>query len=499
MNGASLKHPALRALPLVIATSLLAGCMVGPDFHRPAAPTADRYTAQALPAALGHGNDAQRLVDGAAVPAQWWTLFHSPELDALVAQALQANPGLQAAQAALRQAQEAQAAGRGALYPSVTADYNASRQRVAGTLASPAASGYDYYTLHTAQLEVSWAPYLFGGNRRALEALRAQTDVQRYQLEATRLSLASNVALAAINAAGLRAQIDATQAIIASQQQTLDSLQRQFAQGAVPEAAVAAQQAALAQAQASLPPLQKQLAQQHDALAALLGRAPAELPEAKIALADLQLPGELPLSLPSRLVEQRPDVRAAEAQLHAASAQVGVAEANRLPKFTLSANAGSSPTKISELFDHGTVFWNLAADVSQPIFNAGSLKHQQRAAEAALDAAKAQYRGTVIGALQNVADTLQALKSDADGLAAAQVAEQSAARSLAIAQKQFALGDVNHLAVLAAEQTRQQAAIALVQAQASRYSDTVALYQALGGGWWRQQDVTVAPAKAGAQ
>ena len=488
-----------RSLPIVLGAALLAGCMVGPDFHRPAPPTVARYTAQPLPDALGNGDDTQRLAAGADVPAQWWTLFHSKRLDALIAQALQANPGLEAAQAALRQAQEAQAAGKGALYPSATADYNVSRQRVAGTLASPAASGYDYYTLHTAQLEVSWAPDLFGGNRRQLEALRAQTDVQRYQLEATRLSLAANVALGAINAADLRAQITATQAIVDSQQQTLDSLRRQFALGAVPEAAVAAQQATLAQAHASLPPLQKQLAQQHDALAALLGRAPAELPETDIELGDLHLPGELPLSLPSRLVEQRPDVRAAEAQLHAASAEVGVAEANRLPKFTLSANAGSSPTRISDLFSHGTMFWNLAADVSQPIFNAGSLKHQQRAAEAALDAAKAQYRGTVIAALQNVADTLQALKADADTLAATQVAAQAAARSLAIAQQQFALGDVNHLAVLQAEQTQQQAAIALVQAEASRYGDTVALYQALGGGWWQQPGVAVAPAKAGAQ
>lgn len=494
MNGASMNRFALRALPLLVAAGLLAGCMVGPDFQRPAPPTADRYTAQPLPATLGGIGDAQHLVVGADVPAQWWTQFHSPELNALVAQALKANPGLAAAQAALRQAQQAQAAGRGALFPSVTADYNVNRQRVAGTLASPAASGYDYYTLHTAQLDVSWAPDLFGGNRRALEALRAQTAVQRYQLEATRLSLAANVVVGAINAAGLRAQIDATQTIVASQQQTLDSLRRQLALGAVPDAAVAAQQASLAQAQAALPPLRKQLAQQDDALAALLGCAPADLPALKLDLDSLKLPTDLPLSLPSQLVAQRPDVRAAEAQLHAASAQVGVAEANRLPRFTLSANAGSSPTNIGDLFSHGTVFWNLAADATQPVFDAGTLRHQQRAAEAAFDAARAQYRSTVVGALQNVADTLQALQADADGLAAAQLAEQSAVRSLAIARKQFALGDIDHLAVLQAGQVQQQAAIALVQARVDRYSDTAALFQALGGGW-RTQD----PAPTGGQ
>ncbi|MEW9570766.1 efflux transporter outer membrane subunit [Rhodanobacter sp. Si-c] len=478
--------PALIGAPLIGAT-LLAGCMVGPDFHRPDAPKNNRYTVQPMPATIGQDGDAQHLVAGMDVPAQWWTLFQSRQLDALVKQSLKANPGLVAAQAALRQAQEAEAAGKGALYPTVTADYNVSRQRIAGTLASPAASGYDYYTLHTAQLSVSWAPDLFGGNRRQLEALRAQTDVQRFELDAARLSLTSNVAVAAIQQAGLRAQVEATRKIIASQQETLDSFQRQLRLGQLALADVAAQQATLAQTQATLPPLQKQLDQQNDALAALLGVAPADAQVPAFDLADLHLPGQLPLNLPSQLVAQRPDVRAAEAQLHAASAQVGVAEANRLPKFTLSANAGSAPTDIGNLFKDGTVFWNLAADVSQPLFDAGSLKHQQRAAEAALDAAKAQYRGTVIAALQNVADTLYALKADADALRAAQIAEQAAQRSLDINRRQFDLGDVNRLAVLQAEQAWQQTEIMLVQAQAARYSDTAALFQALGGGWWQNQ------------
>lgn len=488
-------HRKFRALPILAGATLLAGCMVGPDFHHPAAPETDHYTAQPLPAAIGEGSDAQRLVAGMDVPTQWWTLFRSPQLDALIRQSLKANPGLAAAQASLRQAQEGLAAGKGVLYPTATADYNVTRQRIAGTLASPAASGYDYYTLHTAQLSVSWAPDLFGGNRRQLEALRAQTDVQRYQLEAARLSLTSNVVVAAIEQAGLRAQIEATQKIIANQQETLDSFQRQLKLGQLAQADIAAQQATLAQAQATLPPLQKQLDQQNDALAALLGVAPADAQLPSFDLADLHLPDTLPLSLPSQLVAQRPDVRAAEAQLHAASAQVGVAVANRLPKFTLNANAGSSPTKISDLFSHGTVFWNLGADVAQPLFDAGSLKHQQRAAEAALDGAKAQYRGTVIAALQNVADTLYALKADANGLQAAQAAEQAAARSLAINRHQFALGDVSHLAVLQAEQAWQQAEIALVQARVNRYSDTAALFQALGGGWWQHEKSTAPQAQ----
>ncbi|TAN03452.1 MAG: efflux transporter outer membrane subunit [Rhodanobacteraceae bacterium] len=487
----------LRALSLAVATFALGGCMAVPDFHRPAPPHADRYTAQSLPAELGHGGDAQRLVTGTDVPAEWWTLFHSQPLDALVRQALAANPNMAAAQAALREARENLAAGKGALYPNATADYNVSRQRTAATLASPLASNVDYYTLHTAQVDVSWAPDLFGGTRRQLEALRAQVDVQRFQLAAARLSLSANVVVAAINQAGLRAQIEATRQIIAGQRATLVSLQRQLALGAVPEAAVAAQQAALAQTEAALPPLQKQLEQQGDALAALLGEAPSDAPATRFELADLRLPRELPLTMPAQLVERRPDVRAAEAELHAASAEVGVAIANRLPKFTLSADAGSAPTDIAKLFAHGTLFWSLAADIAEPVFDAGSLKHQQRAAEAAFAAAKAQYRASVIAALQNVADTLYALKSDADALAAAETAARATAHSLDIARRQFALGDIDHLAVLQAEQADQQARIALVQARVNRYGDTAALFQALGGGWWHADHA--ASTTAGAQ
>ncbi|MFK2879467.1 efflux transporter outer membrane subunit [Rhodanobacter hydrolyticus] len=484
-----------RTLPLLAGAALLAGCMVGPDYHRPDAPKDDRYTAQPIPATIGQSGDAQHLVAGMDVPAQWWTLFRSPQLDALIRQSLKANPGLDAAQAALRQAQEAQAAGKGALFPQVTADYNVNRQRVASTLASPAASNAYYYTLHTAQLEVSWAPDLFGGNRRQLEALRAQTDVQRFQLEAARLSLTSNVVVAAIQQAGLRAQVEATQKIIAMQQETLDSFQRQLKLGQLAPSDVTAQTATLAQTQATLPPLQKQLNQQNDAIAALLGQSAADASVTSFNLTDLHLPDTLPLSLPAQLVAQRPDVRAAEAQLHAASAQVGIAVANRLPKLTLSANAGSSPMNIDDLFKDGSAFWNLAADVSEPVFNAGTLKHQQRAAEAALDEAKAQYRGAVVAAMQNVADTLYALKADADALQAAQVAEQAARHSLDINRRQFDLGDVNRLAVLQAEQTWQQAEVALVQARVARYSDTAALFQALGGGWWQDQHDEEAGAK----
>ena len=481
-----LTHPC-RALSLLAGAILLAGCAIGPDYRRPEPPKDERYTAQPMPASIGQNDNAQRLVTDMDVPGQWWTLFRSPQLDALIKRSLTANPELAAAQSALRQAREAQAAGNGALFPQVEADYNVQRQRVAGTLSSPVASNADDYTLHTAQLDVSWAPDLFGGERRQLEALRAQTDVQRFQLEAIRLSLTANVVVAAIQQAGLRAQIQATREIVAAQQATLDSFRRQRELGQLSRADVAAQAAALAQAQAALPPLQKQLAQQNDAIAALLGQSPAEAAVTDFDLADLHLPGTLPLSLPAQSVRQRPDVLAAEAQLHAACAEVGVAMAHRLPKFTLSANAGSSPTDIGQLLKDGTTFWSLAADVSEPLFDAGTLKHQQHAAEAALDQAKAQYRSAVVGALQNVADVLYALKFDAAELQAATAAEQASAHSLAIARTRFALGDADHLVVLQAEQAWQQADIARVQAQVARYDDTAALFQALGGGWWHDQ------------
>lgn len=484
MNGRPFSR--LRTVVLAVLAAgfgLLGGCMAGPDFERPAPPRADHYTAQPLPGTLGTGKDAQHLVPGMDVPAEWWTLFRSTPLNALITQALGANPGLAAARAALRQAQELAAAQQGSLFPGAGVDYQATRERNPATLASPLASGAGYFTLHTAQLSVSYAPDVFGGGRRELESLRAQADVARFELEAARQSLASNVVVAAVNVAGLRAEIAAARSLIAGQRQMLASLQRQLALGAVSEAAVALQRAALAQADAGLPPLRRQLEQQRDALAALLGEPPANAPAAQFKLADLHLPSELPLSLPARLVDRRPDVRAAEAQLRAASAQVGVALANRLPKFALSAGAGSAATNMAGLFAHGTAFWNLAADIAEPIFDAGALKHQQRAAEAAFDAAKAQYRATVIGALQNVADALYALQGDADALGAARAARTAARRSLAIARQQFKLGDADYLAVLQAEQAEQQATGALIAAEVERYNDTAALFLALGGGW----------------
>ena len=474
-----MKQAMIQHLALGCGLALLAGCAVGPDYVRPAAALPASYTAEPLAA------NGQSLTAAQDIPAEWWQLFHSAELNALVTASLQRNPGIEAAQASLRGALENVYAQQGSFYPTVEASFAPSRQKVAGVLASPLASNAYYYNLHTAQVTVSYGPDLWGANRRQVESLKAQAASQRFQLEATRLTLSSNVVNAAIQEAALRGQIKATRAVIDIQTKLLSMLNKQLALGEVGQADVAAQEAALAAAEQALPPLEKQLAVQRNVLTALAGRFPGDGDGARFELADLQLPESLPLTLPSTLVERRPDVRAAEELLHAASADIGVATANRLPSVTLGVNAyGSSATSLSELFKAGSGFWTLAGNITQPVFDGGTLKHRQAAAQAAYDVAAAQYRATVINAFQNVADALQAMHYDAEAMRKAAAAEQAAARSLAIARRQLELGDLSPMALLTSEQTYLQAQLNLVQAEANRLADTVALFQALGGGWW---------------
>jgi NodT family efflux transporter outer membrane factor (OMF) lipoprotein len=487
------------AASLVVALSLVSGCAVGPDFERPAAPDVDGYTsaplAQQTASAEVAGGAAQRLMQGLDIPGQWWTLFHSAALNALIEQALRNNPTLPAAEAALRQAWENVYAEQGAFFPTVVASFSPSRNKTAtGALSAASASGNPFYSLYTGQVAVSYAPDVFGGTRRQVESLAATAEFQRFQLAAAYLTVTSNVVAAAVQEAALRGQIAATEEIIKIETEAVGILRKQLALGQVAGADVAAVEATLAQAEATLPPLQKQLALQRDLLTALIGWLPSQEPAEKFDLAALQLPQELPVSLPSKLVEQRPDVRSAEAQLHAASADIGVAIAAQLPQFTLTGNAGTASNLISQFITTpGTAFWGVAGNVAQTIFDAGTLLHKKRAAEAAFDQAAATYRSTVITAFQNVADSLHALQSDADTLKAAYAAERAAFKSLDIARRQLQLGAIGYLGLLTAENSYDTALLALVQAQAARYADTVALFQALGGGWWNRADVT--PAK----
>ncbi|MGH7090368.1 MAG: efflux transporter outer membrane subunit, partial [Stellaceae bacterium] len=444
----------------------LAGCAVGPDFERPAAPSVSGYSREPQPelttASNARAGAAQRFVRGMDIPGKWWTLFHSRPLNALIERALEANPSLQAAQATLREAQEELYAGGGALFPTVSASASSTREKISG--ASFGRTGQvPILTLNSASVSVSYLLDIWGGSRRELESLAAQANFERFELEATYLTLTSNVVTAAVQEASLRAQIAATQDIINIETQELTGLRRQFAVGAAANTAVLAQAAALAQARAQLPPLEKQLAQIRDQLTAYLGRLPSEEPSATFNLASFELPATLPLSLPSKLVEQRPDIRAAQAQLHEASAQIGVATANLLPQLTLSASYGSEA--VGTLLSPGSSIWSLGAGLTQPIFEGGTLLHRRRAAVAAYDAAAAQYRNTVVTAFQSVADVLRALHTDANGLNAEAAAERAAADSLAASRRQFRNGSISYLSLLNAEQSYQQARINLIQAQ----------------------------------
>jgi len=482
----------VRYLIAASALLLLAGCAVGPNFKRPGAPQVGGYTPAPITitssTANVPGGEAQHIVEGRDISGEWWKLFHSEALDDLIAQSLKANPDLKAAQAALVVARENVKAQRGAYYPSVAVSFAADRSKTSSVVSPFTASGALYYSLFTPQVSVSFVPDVFGLNRRTVESLKAQEQQARFALVATHITLSSNVAAAAIQEASLREQVAATQELIIINTNMLQVVRNQFEKGYVSRLDVAAQESQLAQVTANLPPLLKQLAQQRDLLAVLSGAFPnQEL--AEVELSSLQLPPELPLSLPSQLVEQRPDVRQAEENLHFASAQIGVAVANRLPSFPLTANAGSMALVFSSLFSSGTAFWDLAVGVTQPIFEGGTLAHRERAARAAYVQAGEQYRSTVLTAFQNVADTLNALQQDANALKTAAAVKNAAAVTLDLATKQYQSGYANYLSLLNAEQTYQIAVINLTQAQANRFTDSAALFQALGGGWWNRPDV----------
>ncbi|MDE2440620.1 MAG: efflux transporter outer membrane subunit [Betaproteobacteria bacterium] len=485
------KYPHLgrvrQSLSLIVTTLAAAaatGCAVGPDFQRPAVPAAEAYTREQLTATASaslHGGEAQHFATGIEVDRRWWTAFGSRPLDALVEQAFTQNPSLASAQAALRQARENTAAQFGSYFPTVQAGYARARQKDSANLGAVLSSGEPLYTLHTSQVTVSYVPDVFGLNRRAVESLRAQEEALRFQVDAAYQTLAANVVSAAIQEAALRAQVVAAEGMVDTNRHALDILQRQAKLGVASGLDLAMQQSALAQAEQTLPPLRKQLEQTRNLLATLVGKLPVERESENLDLEAIQLPTELPVSLPSRLVENRPDVRAAEAQLHAASAQVGIAIANRLPQFALVGIKGGSATSFGEMFKNGNPFWNLTGSVTQTLFDFGTLKHRQGAAEAALDMAAANYRSTVLTAFQNVADSLYAVQEDAKMLAAGVDSEVAAKKTLDLIRRQLQLGAVNVLALYMAEQAYLQAHSTRLQTQAARYTDTVALFLALGG------------------
>lgn len=472
----------------------LAGCEVGPDYHSPAPPKVP-LTASPLPDVTQMaGGVAQHFEVGAQIAGDWWDLYRSPQLSTLIQSALKNSPTLKAAQANLWQAEETMRAAQGALLPTLSA--NAGIQRDQASTAGKAALGgggdgaaVPAYTMHSVSLSVSYTLDVFGGQRRQIENIAARADYQRWQLEAAYLTLTANIVTAAVNQASLNAQIAATRGLIADETQLLGILQAQVSLGGAAPTQLLQQQAQLAQQEATLPPLMAQLAESQNQLAAYAGQFPGDFSPRHFTLDDLSLPQTIPVSLPSALVAQRPDIQAAAAQLHEATANVGVATANLLPQISLSANIGHEALAVGDLFTPQSLLWSLVANATQPLFEGGTLVAQRKAALYAMQAAADQYQSTVISAFQNVADALSALQYDAQTLAAASTAMDAAAQSLAVTQAQYKLGAVPFASVLTAEITYQNALIIEVKAKAARLSDTAALYQSLGGGWWHRQDM----------
>lgn len=483
----------LRLSTIAFSSTVLIGCMVGPNFRSPPLPPVTSYTKSPLPKKTvriyeaGKAGKAQYLLSGQDIPAEWWMLFHSKEVNKLVECGLANSPNLAAAEATLKQAQETLNAQIGnLLFPAVTAQVGGMRQRFSESTIG-GGNNSNLFNLFNASINVSYTLDVFGGSRRQIEALCAQVDYNHYLLIASYLSLTSNIVTTAVTIASLQAQITATQHLIDAEKKQLVIIEKQLQLGGVSSENVLSQQTLLAQTRALLPPLEKNLAQSRHALAVLIGFFPSQSELPKINLDKLNLPAHLPLSLPSKLVCQRPDVQAQEALLHAASAQIGVATANLFPQFTLTGNYGWISTVPNQLLSITTNTWAYGGQLLQPLFKGGSLLAQRRAAIDAYVAADAKYRQTVLQAFQNVADSLHALHDDARAFRAQKQAEVAALRTFNLTQKQYRLGATSYLSLLNAEEKYQQTTINRIQAQAARYTDTVALFQSLGGGWWNRE------------
>jgi len=463
---------------LAICASALSSCAVGPDFAPAPVPDVARFTPEKT-ASPGGG---QKFREGEEVSSRWWTAFRSEKLNALIGEALAHNPSLDAAEAAIRVASFNTDAARGSFLPQIGFNSNPSYTFSSGdsTTTTVTQTAYSFFTK---QVTISYAPDVWGANRRTVESLEAQREVALYQKQAADVILAANVAKAAIEEASLRAQIAATKKIIAVEEERLMLLRRQLTYGAVAGTDLLSQQTALAQARQNLPALETRLAQQRNLLVALAGRYPSDDVGETFELAQLSLPKELPLSLPSQVVAQRPDIKTAQAHIHSASAQIGVALAARLPNIVLTANGGSGAFQIAQLFTSGTNFYQLAGNVTQPLFDGMTLLNRQHAAEAGFDQAEAQYRSTVVTAYQNVADTLRALQGDARAVKEARIAEASARKYLDRTRAQKDFGTVSQLTVVDAQRVALTTSIARIQVEAQRLTNTVALYTALGGGW----------------
>jgi len=466
---------------------------VGPDFHAPT-PPAVALTPAALPYATAPaGGVAQNFLPGADIAGDWWHLYQSPALDALIRQGLANSPTIESAQQSLVLAEEQVREGEGALLPQVS--FSADNQRQVDSTATQAAFGatrstpFKPYTLYQGTVGVSYNLDLFGRARRGIEQQDALAQYKREELEAAYLSLTGNLVQAAVLEAEYHDEIVATQRIVDDETKMLDIVRAQVQDGAAAPSAALQQQAALAEQQAALPPLHYALAAERNQIAAYVGAFPGAFQQDDFTLASLTLPQDLPVSLPSAIVAQRPDIRAASATLHADTAAVGVADANMLPQITLTGDIGHEAIDTATLFTPQTLLWSVMAGVTQPIFEGGILRAQRKEAIATMKGSAADYEQTVVTAFQNVADSLSALQNDADEVQAADAAAQAADQSLAVTEAQYRLGGEPLVAVLNAQVTDETAQVSDIKARGQRLSDTASLYVALGGGWWHRQDV----------
>lgn len=490
----------LMALCGLCAASLfcMISCTVGPDFVRPEPPHVERYTSGLQPGAtIAADGQEQRFEEGARIASDWWRLFNSSKLDAVIKEALANNPTLQAAQASLRQSQDNLRAGYGVFYPQVDAGFDATRQKLSQARFGGSSANNTIFNLFTLSATVSYALDIFGGERRAVEGLQAQVDFQRHIVLGTYLTLSGNIVNTIIARAAYREEINATEQTIVLEKEQVRITELQAQAGTVPYSNVLSLRSQLAATEATLPPLRQKLNQAEHLLATLAGHAPAEWTSPQIDMVDLTLPADLPITLPSQLVRQRPDILTAEAQLHGASAEIGVATAALYPSFTLNGSYGVENTSFNDLFKNTSSIWSLGGNIAAPLFHGGTLRSRRSAAIEAYNQSLANYRQTVLGAFAQVADTLRALEHDAEVLQAQSEALSAAQEALRLVQANYQAGIANYLQVLVADNQYQQARIGYLQAQAQRFQDTVALFVALGGGWWNAEGEVAATHKPG--
>ena len=486
-NNSPLHRKVLQRCGAVALSGVLCCCAVGPNFVRPKAPPVTHYAYGEDPTVTASAQGtAQHFTPGAKLDAHWWRLFKSSQLDAVVSEALAGNPGLDAAQASLRQSEDSLRSGYGIFYPQLHADASATRQRYALVELGQNVPGV-VFNLFTLSASASYALDFFGGERRLVEGLGAQVDLQRASERATYLTLASNIVNTVIAKAAYRAEIDATQQLIELQGEQVKLAEIQAQAGTVPYSNVLSLKSQLASYEATIPQLEQKLAQSDDLLATLAGHVPAEWKAPDIALTDLTLPSDLPVSVPSELVRQRPDILVAEATAHAASANIGVATAALLPSVSLNGDYSANGLLTGKLLSASGRAWSVGADASAPLFQGGTLWFKRKAAIDDYRQASALYRQTVLSAFGQVADTLRALDHDAAALVAQDAALEAAEQALHLVQVNYSSGLDNYLDVLNADAQYHQAKINDLQAVAVRYQDTVALYVALGGGWWTAQ------------